>query len=250
MTIEEAIKELCDWLEQMIQSGVPSHSAKRKTLAYAISALLDIDCMIAETEIHGLSRNWVNDLKKLIEPYSYTVPIKTDDKPIGEFDAITGTVTYYGKTRPSDITHTIYKEAEPSDTFVCPMCADCPDGCPLDKEKESTRPEPSDLISRADAVKAIKGHDERTKTDTLDDTDIGYSAGLDMAIEIVNKMPSVSAERVGVWIKGDDILDNTFIISCSVCGEGMYAHYNDEKYPNYCCNCGAKLKGCNNAEHL
>ena len=138
MTIEEAIKELCDWLEQMIQSGVPSHSAKRKTLAYAISALLDIDCMIAETEIHGLSRNWVNDLKKLIEPYSYTVPIKTDDKPIGEFDAITGTVTYYGKTRPSDITHTIYKEAEPSDTFVCPMCADCPDGCPLDKEKEST----------------------------------------------------------------------------------------------------------------
>ena len=42
MTREEAIKELCDWLEQMIQNGVPSHSAKRKALAYAISALSDM----------------------------------------------------------------------------------------------------------------------------------------------------------------------------------------------------------------
>ena len=39
MTREEANKELCDWLEQMIQHGVPSHSAKRKALACAISAL-------------------------------------------------------------------------------------------------------------------------------------------------------------------------------------------------------------------
>ena len=53
-----------------------------------------------------------------------------------------------------------------------------------------------DLISRAEVIKAIKGHDERTSTDTLDDTDIGYSAGLDMAIEIINKVPSVSAVSV------------------------------------------------------
>lgn len=39
MTREEAIHELGEWLEQMIQHGVPSHSAKRKALATAIALL-------------------------------------------------------------------------------------------------------------------------------------------------------------------------------------------------------------------
>lgn len=39
MTREETIYELGEWLEQMIQHGVPSHSTKRKALAYAIQAL-------------------------------------------------------------------------------------------------------------------------------------------------------------------------------------------------------------------
>ena len=42
MTREETIQELGEWLEQMIQHGVPSHSAKRKALATAI-ALLSAD---------------------------------------------------------------------------------------------------------------------------------------------------------------------------------------------------------------
>lgn len=42
MTREETIYELGEWLEQMIQHGVPSHSAKRKALATAI-ALLSAD---------------------------------------------------------------------------------------------------------------------------------------------------------------------------------------------------------------
>ena len=51
MTNKEAIKELCDWLEQMIQHGVPSHSAKRKALANAI-ALLSMDTHEIHTETH------------------------------------------------------------------------------------------------------------------------------------------------------------------------------------------------------
>lgn len=99
----------------------------------------------------------------------------------------------------------------------------------------------SDLISRAEAIKAIKGHDERTKTDTLDDTDIGYSAGLDMAIEIINKMPSVSAERVGEWIKNEP-LPSEWNYKCSICG--CPSKSNNHKY---CSQCGAymwaKMKG-------
>ena len=61
MDREEAIKELGEWLEQMIQHGVPSHSIKRKALAYAISALSVIeqtkwerDTALATLEEHGI----------------------------------------------------------------------------------------------------------------------------------------------------------------------------------------------------
>ena len=39
MTREDAIYELGEWLEQMIQHGVPSYSTKRKALATAIALL-------------------------------------------------------------------------------------------------------------------------------------------------------------------------------------------------------------------
>ena len=135
----------------------------------------------------------------------------------------------------------------------------------------------SDLISRADAIKAIKGHDERTKTDTLDDTDIGYSAGLDMAIEIINKMPSVSAvsreeydalctkwieaeQRADYYdVDGDDIASGC--VSAERVGEWQYekmvmplSNHTKDSYrcsvchthwdceTNYCPNCGARME--------
>lgn len=52
MTREETIHELGEWLEQMIQHGVPSHSAKRKALATAI-ALLSADRPMGEWIVHG-----------------------------------------------------------------------------------------------------------------------------------------------------------------------------------------------------
>ena len=138
----------------------------------------------------------------------------------------------------------------------------------------------SDLISRADAIKAIKGHDERTKTDMLDDTDIGYSAGLDMAIEIINKMPSVSdepttrerkeakstlltlkhlfkdeqilkaldvaiecvsTERVGEWQQDYRKTANGVDFCVISCSECDY--YDAQMhYYNYCPNCGARME--------
>lgn len=53
MTREETIQELGEWLEQMIQNGVPSHSAKRKALATAIVLLSEETSTINEK--HQLS---------------------------------------------------------------------------------------------------------------------------------------------------------------------------------------------------
>ena len=109
-----------------------------------------------------------------------------------------------------------------------------------------------DLISRADAIKAINDLHGGCITDNVKDITEYVLLGVpsvstaellaELGVATFDElMEEPSAERVGEWIKGEDILDNTFIISCSVCGEGMYAHYNDEKYPNCCPNCGAVL---------
>lgn len=59
-------------------------------------------------------------------------------------------------------------------------------------------------------------------------------------LNVLEELPS--AERHGRWIEADDMprLDNTFSIRCSLCGQLMLAHPNDEN-PNFCCNCGAKM---------
>lgn len=101
-----------------------------------------------------------------------------------------------------------------------------------------------DTISRQAAINAL----EREKTyctaykDGYAQTDYfkQYNMGLTDGIKALNKLPS--AERHGKWEIADDMprLDNTFSIRCSLCGQLMLAHPNDEN-PNFCCNCGAKM---------
>ena len=67
-----------------------------------------------------------------------------------------------------------------------------------------------------------------------------WAASKKIISKTINSLPS--AERHGRWEIADDMprLDNTFSIRCSLCGQLMLAHPNDEN-PNFCCNCGAKM---------
>ena len=91
---------------------------------------------------------------------------------------------------------------------------------------------PSDLISRADAVKALCDEcmAEHCVTECMADC---------MLKDALDEVPSVSAERVGEWIEP--------YVECSLCGkqavyfiDGVPEGY--EYYPNYCPNCGARME--------
>ena len=96
----------------------------------------------------------------------------------------------------------------------------------------------SDLISRADAVKAIE---------ELPNCYNGWSDTYDKAyiITTLEEVPSVSAERVGVWLHKEmwnDVLDkNISYIECSECGHAPY-YGGATETPNYCPNCGARME--------
>ena len=91
-----------------------------------------------------------------------------------------------------------------------------------------------DLISRQAAIDALY---ELFRNRPLDYGRVQIRGDVLMTIENIP-----SAERHGKWEIADDMprLDNTFSIRCSLCGQLMLAHPNDEN-PNFCCNCGAKM---------
>lgn len=98
----------------------------------------------------------------------------------------------------------------------------------------------SDLISRADTLAKIKEY-------CIDGDSVVHKWFDTMGIEeVINTMPSVSAERVGVWLHKEmwnDVLDkNISYIECSECGHAPY-YGGATETPNYCPNCGAKMKG-------
>ena len=108
-----------------------------------------------------------------------------------------------------------------------------------DDANESERKlEPSDLISRADALREMAQAECGVNYEHCCEEDCACSY-----IQRILDIPSVSAERVGVWIKKDVYhLDSVFEIECNQCGSGMWQSRNEEKYPNYCYNCGARME--------
>ena len=104
----------------------------------------------------------------------------------------------------------------------------------------------SDLISRADTLAKIKEY-------CIDGDSVVHKWFDTMGIEeVINTMPSVSAERVGEW-KPIEIKGYPYV-TCDQCG--MLADMVDydgklvmsmananETYANYCPNCGARMKG-------
>ena len=79
-----------------------------------------------------------------------------------------------------------------------------------------------DLISRAEALMELNGACSNWQDDAT-------------VAEIIQALPSVSAERVGEWEwRG-------FNIECSVCGN-MPTFDSTESLPNYCPYCGARME--------
>ena len=260
---QETIKELGDWLEQMIQHGVPSHSAKRKALANAI-ALLSMDTHEIHTETHEcVKETHDSDL------ISREDLLKKAEK---------GNITKYSTNSVNIITTDVVtveniKKAPSADT-------------PTTEVKKPTNT-PTDLISRADAVAYPLGFDHYDKEngsreficgvesyreyiqhlpsvsveskateniydcDLISRADIVYHKQLEPMgngqyeeVEVAYKsdidgIPSVSAERVGEWELCKDI-DGEYGI-CSVCGnDADFSHYG--KPYHYCPNCGARME--------
>ena len=91
---QETIKELGDWLEQMIQHGVPSHSAKRKALANAI-ALLSMDTHEIHTETHEcVKETHDSDLISRADAVAYPLGFDHYDKENGSREFICGVESY------------------------------------------------------------------------------------------------------------------------------------------------------------
>ena len=91
----------------------------------------------------------------------------------------------------------------------------------------------SDLISRAEAHKAIC----RLCSDyERCEYNIGKTCYRAREQNAIDKVPSVSAERVGEWIRvGHDIWE------CSICHQDVMT--KDIECYNYCHRCGAEMKG-------
>ena len=108
----------------------------------------------------------------------------------------------------------------------------------------------SDLISREDAINAIYNEFKSAYCWNCDNQDsddcedchrknIMWSASKKTVKSVINDLPSVSAERVGEWIKQNEknITQVTYFgeRKCSKCGEITLSQ------STYCPNCGARM---------
>ena len=92
-----------------------------------------------------------------------------------------------------------------------------------------------DLISRAEAIKVLSEFYE-------------YSIRMvDEVTDLLNSLPSVSAERVGEWSEYKDEYHGGIMGNCSCCGKSTYnaisydLNGNRHQY-HYCPNCGARME--------
>ena len=93
--------------------------------------------------------------------------------------------------------------------------------------------EPSDLISRADAVAYPLGFDHYDKENGSKE----FICGVESYREYIQHLPSVSAERVGEWLEpNNEIARSLNQWICNQCN-----HLIDGKQ-NYCPNCGARME--------
>ena len=94
----------------------------------------------------------------------------------------------------------------------------------------------SDLISRADAMGAVQDHFNA-------DGFKGYDDGQKM-MDRIKALPSVSAERVGVWEHKPSKSGEWIWWQCSKCGAVIYSESEADRkiHHAYCGVCGARME--------
>ena len=95
--------------------------------------------------------------------------------------------------------------------------------------------EPSDLISRADAIDKLLSFKE-SRAKGVCGYDIGFVDGISHSINMIDLVPSVSAERVGEWIFNAYEHEHKSWYICSACGHSEYY------MTPYCSECGARME--------
>lgn len=106
----------------------------------------------------------------------------------------------------------------------------------------------TDLISRADAIDALRvAYFDKDIQSAKDDPCI-VDAMTDWAIRQVKDLPS--AERVGHWIDGEDVPNRNpylHILGIKFCSECLNEAYWDTDYGqqlfDFCPYCGARMEG-------
>ena len=87
-----------------------------------------------------------------------------------------------------------------------------------------------DLISRQDAIDAIRGEIEIN----------GYSHVVDVLEQLPSAQPTAEPVRHGKWIKADSQQYFRKHYPCFTCSECGYKKDSQKKW-NYCPNCGARM---------
>ena len=214
MTREETIQELCEWLQQMIDHGVPNYSAKRGALAMAIVLLS------AETHDSGL----ISRANLIAQLEEWKKNPNNDDSAVDLVNHFIGII----KAQPS-AEQVTSKLQNPCDSLL----TDDKD----DSKEQKSKLEPSDLISRAELLRELLN----TTMYLGNATDFNYMIPITSVENIIANAPSVSAERVGVWIHdGQKFKGGLDWCHCSECGQKTST--NGLSLYNYCPNCGARME--------
>ena len=102
----------------------------------------------------------------------------------------------------------------------------------------------SDLISRQALCDDLREYKVHPVPVSSDESEVkGYNDGIDLAISVIAKFPSVEPEqKKGEWIY-DGIRGRFPACKCSICGHYENADWALLQGANFCSNCGADMRG-------
>ena len=278
MTREEAIQELCEWLQQMIDHGVPNYSAKREALAYAISALSAEpsdkggDAQMNETKSPFMQQTPSEDGSDLISRTEAIEAVKST-KPI-----VRSTERNWGKMIAEQHSKDLVKalKALPSADVVSrevydTVCAEynrlvhnaicvklCDENCEYEKGKTCYHAREHYLINSI--VPSVDRPTPNCITESANDADEKNDEVIERPIIEHDREWIIGCIKHDGFLHTDrfdksnqiilDALTNRpsgewlwrgFNIECSLCGD-MPTFDSTEDLPTYCPSCGARME--------
>ena len=120
-------------------------------------------------------------------------------------------------------------------TGVCPMCEDCPDGCPVEIPSDSR----NIVTTNADRIRSMGGKAMRLiDADAIVKCFDPNTWQGEMMIAIVNGLSTIDPVKHGEWVAFDPLnMERPYNWVCSSCGYGCVDYRT-----TYCHDCGAKME--------